>query len=38
MYHAKARGKHRWATYVPELDPESVGLAPRTRSPRPLVA
>ena len=37
MYHAKAAGKHRLATYSPQLDPEAVAAppVPHTRRPRP---
>ena len=37
MYHAKAAGKHRLATYNRQMDPEAIAapLVPHTRKPRP---
>ena len=37
MYHAKAAGKQRLATYSPRLDPEAVAAPPvaHTRKPKP---
>lgn len=39
MYHAKARGKHRCATYAPEFDDQENGAPPaRAVVRRPVTA